>query len=405
MTVNIPANIKRNQQGHLCITLEKAGIYRGKQRYTVNEIPDLGATVSPEVEVARWLLVRGADPMDEMAVSYPKGQGFPVELEFQGKPDIALINPNVTTLAEAAHLFRINGWFTLLPLTRIVSEAEFETILEKPFTEGRPDVATKWDDKIGAETRRRLKAEAGILIEDYFDKWRNELAAHLQEAAAKWEDGRNCWRPDYIWKDTKHLGKAAYGAAKAAKLRWEAGRVLQGLADSRTAFCCPAEIRAEFMAKDYEVNLMRLPLRAWIQRRIDKGATLIEACRARLDHEAAKEAARTVKDKAEREARDAKHLRANEYLRANWGLSIPTQVTKQVYFIDAEGRHWHRGPNGERIEGECTVIEPNETFMFEGKQWSIRNARGLVDQSTRKAGEGAPADSTQLAGSIPKTKL
>jgi hypothetical protein len=45
-----------------CITLEKAGIYRGKQRYTVNEIPDLSATVSPEVEVALWLLLRGADP-------------------------------------------------------------------------------------------------------------------------------------------------------------------------------------------------------------------------------------------------------------------------------------------------------------------------------------------------------
>jgi hypothetical protein len=54
------------------------------------------------------------------------------------------------------------------------------------------------------------------------------------------------------------------------------------------------------MAKDYELNLMRLPLRAWIQRRIDKGATLIEACRARLEHEAAKEAACTVKEKAER---------------------------------------------------------------------------------------------------------
>jgi hypothetical protein len=109
VTFSIPANIKRNQQGHLCITLEKAGIYRRKQRYTVNEIPDLGATVSPEVEVARWLLLRGADPSDQMAVRYPKGQGVPLELEFQGKPDILLMNPHVTTLAGAAHLYDISS--------------------------------------------------------------------------------------------------------------------------------------------------------------------------------------------------------------------------------------------------------------------------------------------------------
>src|SRR5215469_13648539 len=98
------SNIGRDKEGHLCITLEKAGIYRGKQRYTVNEIPDLGATVSPEVEAARWLLVRGADPSDQMAVKYPKGQGFPLQLQFQGKPDVLLMNTHITTLADAAHL-------------------------------------------------------------------------------------------------------------------------------------------------------------------------------------------------------------------------------------------------------------------------------------------------------------
>jgi hypothetical protein len=304
VTFNIPANIKRNKEGYLCITLEKAGIYRGKQRYTVNEIPDLGATVSPEVEVARWLLLRGADPWDQMAVRYPKGQGVTVALEFQGKPDIVPINPNVTTLAEAAHLCRTNEWFTLLPL-RLVSEAEFEANLDKPVTAGRPDLATKWDDKIGTETRRRLKAEAGILIEDYLDKLRNECAANLQKEAAKWEDRRNYRRPDDIWKKTKHLDKAAYGTAIATKLRWLAGRVLQGLDDKPALQNSPLEIRAEFMAKDYEVNLMRLPLRAWIQRRIDKGASLIEACRARLDHEAANATKAAAKAKAEQPAKVA----------------------------------------------------------------------------------------------------
>jgi hypothetical protein len=84
----------------------------------------------------------------------------------------------------------------------------------------------------------------------------------------------------------------------AAKLWWVAGRVLQGL-DDRPIWRNSVENRAEFMAKDYEVNLMRLPLRAWIQRRIDKGATLIEACRAWLEHEAAKATKAAAKAKTE----------------------------------------------------------------------------------------------------------
>jgi hypothetical protein len=59
---------------------------------------------------------------------------------------------------------------------------------------------------------------------DYFDKWRNERAAELQAEAAKWEDGRNYWRPDDVWQKTKHLDKAAYGAAMATLLRWQADR-------------------------------------------------------------------------------------------------------------------------------------------------------------------------------------
>src|SRR5262249_24842160 len=54
-----------------------------------------------------------------------------------------------------------------------------------------------------------------------------------------------------------------------------------------------------------EVNLLRLPLRAWIQGRIDKGATLTEACRARFEHEAAKEANKNAAEEAEQAANAA----------------------------------------------------------------------------------------------------
>src|SRR5262249_34530423 len=88
-------------------------------------------------------------------------------------------------------------------------------------------VAVRCNDKIGAETRKRLKQAAGIVIDDYLIGWRNRRAPELLEEAAKWEDGRY-WRDDFIWEDTKHLDKAAYGAAMAAKLRWQAAHELAG---------------------------------------------------------------------------------------------------------------------------------------------------------------------------------
>jgi hypothetical protein len=319
-----------------CITLEKAGIYRGKQRYTVNELPDLGATVSPEVEVARWLLVRGADPADQMAVRYPKGQGFPLELQFQGKPHIMLMNPNVTTLADAAHLYDTGG--DLFRPQKLVSQEEYAAMLDAsaatPFSQLLADqeLAIRCNDKIGTETRKRLKREAGIVLDDYPMRWRNERAAELLEDAAKWEDGRKCRRPDDIWKDTKHLDKAAYGAAMAAKLRWQAARELAG----------ERITREEAMAKDHEGNLMRLPLRAWIQRRIDRGATLIEACRVRIKHEAAIEARKEAAKEAEQVANAAAWEFFNtEREKARQGLPSAIKLGQTSFLFGGKWRSCH----------------------------------------------------------------
>jgi hypothetical protein len=43
-------------------TLEPAGSYRGKKRFTIKELPEIGATVHPWLEVARWYLLRGEAP-------------------------------------------------------------------------------------------------------------------------------------------------------------------------------------------------------------------------------------------------------------------------------------------------------------------------------------------------------
>jgi hypothetical protein len=51
----------REKPEAIICTLEKAGLYRNKERYTIKEIPEIGATVIPEVETARWYLLRGEE--------------------------------------------------------------------------------------------------------------------------------------------------------------------------------------------------------------------------------------------------------------------------------------------------------------------------------------------------------
>ncbi len=43
-------------------TLEPAGLYRGEKRFTIKELPEIGATVHPWREAARWYLLKGEDP-------------------------------------------------------------------------------------------------------------------------------------------------------------------------------------------------------------------------------------------------------------------------------------------------------------------------------------------------------
>jgi hypothetical protein len=60
---------------HHVITLTKAGLFRSKMRYAVEEIPELSVTTIPEVEAARWFICNGADPAGTMLVKYPEGYG------------------------------------------------------------------------------------------------------------------------------------------------------------------------------------------------------------------------------------------------------------------------------------------------------------------------------------------
>jgi hypothetical protein len=335
------------------LTLQHAGFYRGKRRYIIDEIPTLGATVTPEVEAARWLLLQGACPTEKIVASYPDGDGFPLILgpyRPGQEPETIHMNPHITPLSQAAHVFRTN-WCNLSKNTRIVGAEEFEACLEKPVALFGCGVATRFDDKIGAETRKQLKQGRGLVLDDYAARWQRDRAADLQEEAAKWIDGRNYWRPTEIWKATKHLDKAAYGAAMAARCRWEAERILNGNLDRDSH-----EARAEFLAKDYDVNLMPLPLRRWIDRRVEKGNSVIEACRLRIEHEANRKAKNAAKAEAEEAEKAAARQRADSYLRANWGLSIPLGA-------------W--------------------SFEFEGKTRRILDKRDLVDQSTGKAAKEA----------------
>jgi hypothetical protein len=151
---------RKKSEAIIC-TLEKAGLYRNKKRYTMKELPDIGATVNPQVEAARWYLLRGEDPEREiifrypgwrekrkpqMVTLFPRGPGYPVQIEspfLYTKPR----EPRKyvkTNLGTASYLY-----FT------------------KALREALPRVVDAWMVKIGNETRAKLKKEKGITLDFY----------------------------------------------------------------------------------------------------------------------------------------------------------------------------------------------------------------------------------------------
>lgn len=57
-------------------TIRPAGVRRGKGNYTVDELPEIGRTPQPEIEVARLYLLRGEHPERLIDIKYPE-QHYP----------------------------------------------------------------------------------------------------------------------------------------------------------------------------------------------------------------------------------------------------------------------------------------------------------------------------------------
>jgi hypothetical protein len=53
-------------------TIRPAGVRRGKVNYTVDELPEIGRTILPEIEAARWYLLRGEHPKRKIDITYPE---------------------------------------------------------------------------------------------------------------------------------------------------------------------------------------------------------------------------------------------------------------------------------------------------------------------------------------------
>jgi hypothetical protein len=186
------------------ITLEKAGRYHGKFRYTVGELPDLGATVTPELEAARWYILRGADPADEMRVK---------------KPDEADGEDDVNSLAAWAGLYTytdpdgsaIRG----RPWTLWISKAV------KADPQAARDARAAWfgNKKAGIETRSILKRELGLTVQAYIDAWR-------EERAAEWDEKASWWLADKRYaRKGSGMTNEQYARAKFDLLSWQADRV------------------------------------------------------------------------------------------------------------------------------------------------------------------------------------
>jgi hypothetical protein len=460
---------------HHVITLTKAGSFRGKARYAMEEIPELSVTTIPEVEAARWFIHNGADPAGTMLVKYPEGDGraatfdewcsvaqdlmfipervsYTVEIKPNGPREEWIMPPNlddeklkfatkylpefgfyktagewnalsdarkaeeiytlwrhrsivietttwmrkhkrdlggrtlyrvvpqhlrrlaaperypvwIDTLANWAHLFKMPRWGHR-PI-KLVSAAEYDAYVEMDARWSAEPVTTAYDTKIGAETRKKLKRELGLRIQDFCeryaaeaqaaeDAYRADAAAKLEEEAAKWEDGRLHWRERAEWSRTKHLDRPTYGAAMATKLRWQAA-VLREEGRHTT--------RGEDRVKDFDLNLLRPEkLTAFERKRIEKSIS-----NGTAEYEARVEAAeahfeRLEKTERKKDKEETVHVDASKPLPLAeavliWGPKLGRKIAKLVQVFRSKGvagaKEW-ADEDRKRWEGRSEVDE------------------------------------------------
>jgi len=469
-------------------TIRPAGVRRGKVNYTVHELPEIGRTTQPEIEVARRYLLRGEHPERLIDIKYPEQQ-YP---EWPGITSVALgggrpilshregcmlkheaerfIDPNPPLdlndqgtlkhwLFDSTHSVYLTrceilkkkweaynesgrrlrekcrqdyialhgnqkSWWTepyepvsferwlemhqhtdahrhkwkhhgAIPGTAHIAKewpgkrfqfvsvvwqtkatgadikrerARWEKSLDKPDRcVTLAEAACLRDDSAdGVETRKVLRRD-GITVEKYDAaeefralsevSWEQDRALRrLLWIADEADSGRLPYFERAFWRQTKDIPRKALGKRLAQKIRRgveaaKIGRLLDPLAEH---------------AWDLEHGFAKVTKPE--RRILDAGGTFLDAAkeRAKLDAvNAAKAAVREAKAKVAADAEKERLRRADEYLKAQYGLSIP---------LDA----W--------------------SFEFEGRTYRIHSKRGLVDQSTGKAATNIFAEWDDLEG-------
>jgi hypothetical protein len=226
-----------------------------------------------------------------------------------------------------------------------VSAAEYDAYVEMDDRWSAEPVTTTYGTKIGAETRRKLKRELGLRIQDFCeryaaeaqaaeDAYREDTAAKLEEKAAKWEDGRLYWRERAEWSQTKHLDKPTYRAAMATKLRWQAA-VFREEGRHTT--------RGEDRVKDFDLNLLRPEkLTAFERKRIEKSISngiaeheaRVEAAEAHFER---RDTAERKKDKKETIQVDASKPLPLADAILIWGPKLGPKIAKLVEVFRSKG--------------------------------------------------------------------
>jgi hypothetical protein len=194
------------------LTLVPAGMYRDRKKYRVKEVPEIGATVQPALEAARWFLSRGEHPERQMVLTGPYIAPPP--------PD----HPKFKSYNPKGHI----------QYCKLGDAAELWTAAPRGKTD---DMTT--EQRIGKLTRQALR-KAGIdpdviqAAEAERDRlwhawhWR-PWCEKMTEKADKIESGKwKAVRHDSQYRLTQHLDSKTYARLKVEQYRRQIAARMEG---------------------------------------------------------------------------------------------------------------------------------------------------------------------------------
>jgi hypothetical protein len=397
---------------HHAITLTKAGLYRGKMRYAVEEIPELSVTTIPEVEAARWFICKGADPAGTMLVKYPEGDGHAATYDewCSVAQDLMFIPDRVSYTVE------------------IKPKGPREEWIMPNLDDEKRKFATKYVPELGScKTAREWNALSDLLkFEEIYNLWRRRsdvietttwmhkhkrplggrtrnrvVPQHLRHLAAPecypvWIDTLANWAhlfktPGQRHRPVKLVSAAEYDAYVAMDDLWSAEPVT-------TAYNTKigAETRKKLKQK------LGLRIVDFCERYATEAQAAEDAYRedtaTKLEEEAAKWEDGRLHWRERAEWSRTKHLDKPTY-----GGAMAIKLRWQAAVFREEGRHTTRGED--RVKDfDLNLLRPEKLTAFERKRIEKSISNGVAEYEARVEAAEAHIERLEKAAEGKKDK-